>query len=151
MWGTPVLNTQCCWNAAGQHFVVWKANTGTHAHMRIYGCDQEGKVLMRSLLISGLAHGQVSKRVKFSTVAFLLSSLSSWVLFIKLLSAIRCRDPHWAHFPSTSYCSPSRTVSPLEGFSHVSRVLSVITSYGKLIKAKGGWHCRKKDNWTINL
>lgn len=80
-------------------------HTRTHTQEYI-AVIKRGRALMRSHLISGLAHGQIFKWVKFSIVAFLLpslsswvllilSSLSSWVLLIELLNAIILRDPHW--------------------------------------------------------
>ena len=89
-----------------QHFVVWKAHTHTHTHTHAFTHTHmniwlwsTGKALMRSYLISGLAHGQIFKWVKFFIATFLLSSLSSCVLLRKLSNAIRFRDPHWGTFP----------------------------------------------------
>lgn len=115
-----------------------RVHTRTHAPTRIYSCDQGGRALMRSHLISGLAHGQIFKWVKFSIVAFLLpslsswvllilSSLSSWVLLIELLNAIILRDPHGGtslrQISSFYFLLSSIKNSPMKGFSYITKVL----------------------------
>lgn len=59
-----------------------QARMYTHAHTRIYSCDQGGGSFDEITFDFRTGSWTIFKWVKFSIVAFLLSSLSSWVLLI---------------------------------------------------------------------